>query len=80
MKSIDLSNTPVSLDEALALAEQGSLVLRTTEGREFVLAELDEFDREVSLVQGNDELLKFLDERAQETERLSLEEVRRRVS
>jgi len=54
--------------------------VKTKDPSKFVLAELDEFDREVTLVRGNNDLLKFLDERAQETERLSLDEVRRRVS
>ena len=60
MKTIDLKATLPTLKEILDLAGQENVVLRTAEGREFVLAELDDFDRELELVRQNDSLMDLL--------------------
>jgi hypothetical protein len=52
MNTVDLASTPVSLDEALAMAEKGNLVLPTSAGREFVLAELADLAHEAELLAG----------------------------
>jgi hypothetical protein len=55
------------------------IILRTPAGREFVIAELDDFDREIQVIRENRELMDFLDERSQETNTYSLAEVRRHL-
>jgi hypothetical protein len=66
MKSVDLASSPLSLDQALSMAEGDNLVLRTPEGREFVVAEIDDFDRELELVRGNAALNELLGARQKE--------------
>ena len=53
-----------SLKEILELASEENIILRTQDGREFVLAEIDDFDREVELTRQNEEFMQFLDERS----------------
>lgn len=42
-KSIDLFPNPPSLNKVLELADQGHVILRTREGREYLVAEIDDF-------------------------------------
>jgi hypothetical protein len=76
MKDIDLSTASLTLDEVLKLAAEHNVILRTTEGREFVLAEIDDFAREVALVRENSALMQLLDERSKEKGRFSIEQIR----
>ncbi len=75
MKTFELSNAP-PLNELLDLAGQENLILRTPDGREFVLAEVDDFEREVALVRQQPELMAFLQERSRRDRTYSAEEVR----
>lgn len=52
MKAIDLSTTSATLAEILDLAGEDNILLRTREGRQFVLAEIDDFAAEVERVGG----------------------------
>ena len=79
MKTIDLSASNPTLSEVLDLAGSDNIVLRTTDGREFVLAEVDDFDQEVALVRKNSELMEFLAQRSKEGKRYSLDEVKARL-
>ena len=79
MKSVDLASTPLSLQEALEMAAGDNLLVRTAEGREFVVAELDDFDRELELTRSNDALLALLDQRAEEPGRVPIDQVRARL-
>ncbi len=53
--------------------------LKTLDGREFVLAEVDDFNREIELTRQNQELMKFLDERSKERKTLTLNQVRKQL-
>ena len=79
MKTVDLIPNSKSADELLALASSENVIVRTEDGREFVIAEVDDFEREVELVRRNEELMKFLDERSQDKTSYSLDEVRRQL-
>ena len=76
MKSIDLTNSSPTLSEVLELAQDGNLVLRTRDGREFVVAEIDDFEEEVAATRANPELMRLLDERSKEKGRYTLEQVK----
>ncbi len=45
------------------------------EGKEFILAEVEDFNREIELARQNRARMKFLDSRARQTETFSSEEV-----
>ena len=47
MKTIDLAGEAPNLQELLRLATEGNLILRTVDGKEFLLAEVDDFAHEV---------------------------------
>jgi hypothetical protein len=79
MKTLNIADAPKSVPELLALADQENLVLRTPDGRQYVLAELDDFDHEVALTRENAELMALLDERSKERGSISLAEARRRL-
>jgi len=79
MKTVDLGATNPPLHEVLKLAESENLIVRTSDGREFVVAEIDDFDREVSLVRQNDELMRLLAERSREENSVSAGDARRQL-
>ncbi len=45
MKTIDLTCGSPSLPALLDMASEDSVILRTQDGREYILAAIDEFDR-----------------------------------
>jgi hypothetical protein len=76
MKTIDLATGHPSLADLLQLAREGNLILRAGDGKEYLLAEVDELDREVALVRQQTELMALLDERSRSTSTLSLSQAR----
>jgi hypothetical protein len=68
-----------ALSALLKRAQQGGLILRSPEGREFILAEVDDFDREIELTRKNKRLMKFLDQRAKQAATVPLAEAEARL-
>ncbi|HZF09302.1 MAG TPA: hypothetical protein VFE33_10980 [Thermoanaerobaculia bacterium] len=79
MKIVDLASTPSSLAEVLDLAGEDAILLKAPGGREFILAEVDDFEAEVEQVRQHPELLEFLAQRSSEKKTYSLAEVRERL-
>jgi hypothetical protein len=79
MKTIDLSTSSPGLPQILQLASEENVILKTADGRQFVVAEIDDFAEEVRLTRQNEALLRLLDERSKETATLSLKEVREQL-
>ncbi len=79
MKTIDLTNAPSTVPELLKLAEEENVIIRTPDGKEFVIADIDDFDREIVLTRQNEELMRLLDERAKEKAIYTLEQVKERL-
>jgi hypothetical protein len=79
MKAIDLANSSPSLSEVLELAGEENIVLRTLEGRTFVLAEIDDFAEEVALTRQNEALMQLLDSRSKEETTFTLDQVRKQL-
>jgi hypothetical protein len=63
MNIIDLTHQHVDILHALELAHDGPLILIAPDGREYVLAEADDFDREVELLRSSTAFQQFLDQR-----------------
>ena len=80
MKTID-AGTVATFSELLDLAEDETVLVTTQDGREFILAEIDDFDDEIEAVSQNRELLELLEERSKEKAKggYSLEEVKKRL-
>jgi hypothetical protein len=80
MRTITVSPEENTLGALLKQAMQESLILQTVDGHEFILAEIDDFDREITLTRQNEELMRLLDERGQEKATISLAEARARLA
>ncbi|OCQ95026.1 hypothetical protein BCD67_02795 [Oscillatoriales cyanobacterium USR001] len=79
---IDVPIDSTALISLLTEAKQENLILRTADGLEFVLAEInnfDPFDREIELTRQNQELMALLNDRGQQTKTISAAEVRARL-
>jgi hypothetical protein len=76
MKTIDLANGSPNLDDLLRQASEDNLVLRTSDGKEFLLAEIDDFEQEVALVREQPELMALLEQRSKADKTFTLDEVR----
>jgi len=79
MKTLDVSDELPSVKELLDLASGENVILTTSEGREFIVAEIDDFDRELELIRENDELMEFLRLRSSEDKTFTLSEVREKL-
>ena len=76
MKTVAISPRAKTITTLLKQARQGGLILRSPEGDEFILAEIDDFNREIELTRKNKELMKLLDERGKQSKTLKTSEVR----
>ena len=76
MKTVTISPRAKTLTTLLERAKRGGLILRSPDGHEFILAEIDDFDREIELTRKNKKLMKLLDERGKQTKTLKASEVR----
>lgn len=76
MKTIDLTREILSLGELLDSAGRENVILRTADGREFLLAEMDDFEREVGLVRQNQELMELLEQRSRAERTYTLDQAR----
>jgi phosphoserine phosphatase len=79
MKIIDVPLDSTFLLSLLTEAKQQNLILRTVDGLEFILAELDNFDQEIELTRQNQELMAFLDDRGRKSKTISATEVKSRL-
>jgi hypothetical protein len=77
MKTVDLACGTPNLPTLLDMASEDNLILRTADGREYVLAEVDDFDREVALVRQNQELMEFLEQRSLPGQTYTIDEARK---
>ncbi len=79
MTTIVVSPQERALHELLKQASQENLILQTADGRAFVLAEIDDFDREIERTRQNEELMRLLDARGREKGTVSLAQARARL-
>lgn len=79
MKTVDLSSATPTVNELLDLAGEDLIIIKAPSGREFVLAEVEDFEEEIERTRQNSELMAFLDERSRETVTYTLEQVRERL-
>jgi len=79
MKTIDVGTSGPSLQELLQLAGEENLILRAPGGKEFLLAQVDDFSLEVALVRQQPELMALLDQRSHASHTLTLDEGRERL-
>jgi hypothetical protein len=79
MKTVDLAQHKLDVEQLLALARQGPVLLLTAEGEEFCVAEADDFEKEVEALRNSQAFQQFLDERSKDTRTISLEELEKEL-
>ena len=79
MKTVNISTKAKTVTSLLKNAKKGGLILRSPEGHEFILAEIDDFNREIELTRQNKALMKLLDERGQQKETFKAREVKEQL-
>jgi hypothetical protein len=85
MKTITISTTTQTFNEILTLAEAQNILIRTPDGRVFLVAEIEEgdtddtFAHEVALTRQNTELMELLAARSNEPGRYSSDQVREKL-
>lgn len=79
IQAVDLSISFPALDKLLGLVDD-IVLLKTSDGRRFVLAEVDDFDQEITLAGQNQALMEFLAQRSREASTYSLGQVRERLN
>jgi hypothetical protein len=79
MKTVNVSTKSKTVTTLLKKAKKGGLILRSPEGHEFILAEIDDFNREIELTRQNKSLMKLLDERGKQNETFKATEVKRQL-
>jgi hypothetical protein len=76
MKTVTLSGRSNAVTALLRRAKRENLILRTPDGHEFILAELNDFNREIELTRQNKRLMQMLDKRAGQRAVISLEQAK----
>ena len=76
MRTVTVSTRSKNITALLKRARKENIVLRTTDGAEFILAEVHDFSREIELARQNKELMKFLEARARQTKTVPLAKVK----
>jgi hypothetical protein len=79
MKTLRLSTRSKAVRSLLEKARKQAVVVQTTDGSEFMVTAIDDFDREIAAQRRNKKLMAYLDECAKETELIPLEDARRRL-
>ncbi|MFM9966671.1 MAG: hypothetical protein ACKV2Q_36300 [Planctomycetaceae bacterium] len=80
MKTLDLTQQPMTVDDLLKLARSESLRILAGDGSAFVLEEADDFDKEVELLGKSEKFQRFLSDRAQEPGITTLEDYRQSLN
>jgi len=75
MKTVNLEEEKIDLAHAIDLARHEPLLLVTSTGQEFLLAEADDFEREAEMLGNSVSFQRFLDERSRAPHRIALEEI-----
>jgi len=75
MKTVNLEKEKLDLRDVINLARKEPVLLVTPDGKEFCIAEADDFEKEVEALRESQAFQKFLDERSSCTQRIPLEEI-----
>jgi len=75
MKTIDLEKERMDLAEVIRIARREPVLIVTPDGKEFCLAEADNFEKEVEALRGSQAFQRFLDQRSASPKRIPLEDI-----
>ena len=75
MKTIDLEKNKMDLAEVIKIARREPVLLVIQDGKEFCIAEADDFEKEVEALRGSQAFQRFLDGRSASVRRIPLEDI-----
>jgi len=76
VRTVTVSRRAKGINDLLKQARRQNLIIRSPDGHEFVLAEVDDFNREIELTRQNKQFMAFLDQRAKQTKTVSLDKAK----
>jgi len=79
VKTIKISKQSRSVNALLKKARQENVILRAPDGDEFILAGIDDFNREIELNRENKRFMRLLDSRGKQKATVFLEEAQKRL-
>jgi hypothetical protein len=79
MKVIPVSPHATEINGWLDQARHEEVLLQSADGSEFLLVAVDDFAQEILRTRQNERLMALLDERAQQTQTVPLDEVKRQL-
>lgn len=79
MRRVDLRSESVDLSQLLHMAEDDAVLVVTEEGREFIVADADDFDAEAEALRKSARFQSFLDRRMTDKVRIPIEDVQKEV-
>ena len=79
MKTIDLTQQKLDVEQLLDLARQGPVLLLTSDGEEFCVAEADDFEKEVEALRNSRAFQHFLDERSKDKRTIPLDDLEKEL-
>lgn len=79
MKTVIVSKRARGVNALLRQARRQNLIVRSPDGHEFIVAEVDDFNREIELTRQNKRLMAFLAQRARQTQTVPLRQVKKRL-
>jgi hypothetical protein len=79
MTTIDLRQHKTTIEELLHLADGDIVVIIAENGREFVLEEADDFEKEVAWLSGSAKFIDFLKVRAKEPATISIDDLEKEL-
>ena len=79
MRTINLAEEKLALEEVIQLARKEPVLLLTSDGKEFLISEADDFEREVETLRASQAFQRFLDERSKSKSAIPLEEIEREI-
>ena len=79
MKTVDLAKENIDLEAIINLARREPVLLLTSDGQEFCIAEADDFEAEVDALRKSQAFQRFLDERSACSRKIPLEEIEKQI-
>ncbi|NEQ64039.1 MAG: hypothetical protein F6J86_37040 [Symploca sp. SIO1B1] len=80
MRTLDLRQNPMSLEELLQVASNETVLILSDDGNEYILEAADAFEQEVAELAKSQRFMAFLAERSKEAGKTSLDEIERRLA
>lgn len=79
MKTVNLAEGDRSISELIEMARSEPVLVRASDGTDFILEEADEFEREIAALGASEKFMSFLERRSREGKEISASDVAKRM-